>query len=116
MFKITIGGEGAELYATVHQPDKRRIGTPTYFDIGVTILKETAAAGQYQFIASSGNSVERQNQLEVFPGVLSSGTYLIIPTSTGCRMEYERQQILKAGKTVSDADLTRSAVLSIHSE
>jgi hypothetical protein len=116
MFKITIGGEGAEMYATVHQPDKRRIGTAAYFDIGVTILKETAATGQYHFIASSGNSVDRQNQLEIFPGTLSSGTYLVIPTSTGCRIESERQRIIQSGKALTDADVTRTAVLSIHSE
>ena len=60
MFKLIIAGEGAEMYATVHQQDKRRIDTPMYFDIGVTVLKETSVKGEYKFIGSSGNAVDRQ--------------------------------------------------------
>ena len=90
MFKLIFAGEGAELYASVHQPDKRRIHAPQYFDIGVTILKE-GTNGTYNFIASTGNAVDRQHQLEVGKGLLTAGTYILIPTSTGCKIENERR-------------------------
>ena len=114
MFKLIIAGEGAELYATVHQQDKRRIGTPLYFDIGATILKETSVKGEYKFIGSSGNAVDRQHQLEITKGVISSGTYLLFPTSTGCKIENERKELAKKGKNVTPDDVTRPAMISVH--
>jgi len=114
MGKLVVGGEDAEMFATVHQPDKRRIGTPLYFDIGVTVLKETAMKGQYKFVASSGNAVDRQHQLEINPGYLTAGTYLLVPTSTGCKMEGVRRKLEWAGKGIKESDMARSAVLSVH--
>ena len=114
MYKLIIAGNGAELYATVHQQDKRKIGSPLYFDIGVTILKETSIKGEYKFIGSSGNAVDRQHQLEVPTGSLPQGTYILVATSTGCKIENERRNIIASGKSLTPADVTRSAVISVH--
>ncbi len=75
-----------DLIVSVHQKDKRCIGSLPYLDFGVTILQATGVSGKYRYIASSGNSVERQNQVEI--SNLDAGDYILIPTSTGCKMQY----------------------------
>ena len=115
LFRLVVSEPNAELFAIVHQPDKRRIGTPVYFDIGVTILKEVGTK-KYEVMASSGNAVDRQHQLECNPGTLGAGTYIVVPTSTGCIVENERQKAKKVGKNITQDDLNRQAVLSFHCE
>jgi hypothetical protein len=104
MFRLQIEDDNAEVFISVHQKDHRILDALNYIDVGVTVLQESD--GHYQFIASSGNSAERQNQLEI-PS-LATGEYLIIPTSTGAKFYHEKQ-------LRSSTDATRSVVLTIHS-
>ena len=107
MFEFKVKEDGAEAFLTVHQPDKRRIGSPDYFDIGITVLKKNAGGNGHTLVGYVSPSASRQHQLELNPGVLSTGTYLLVPTSTGCRIQQEKL-------LGSNGDFNRSCVLSIH--
>ena len=113
MFKLKIKEKGSEVFATVHQPYKRRIGSLNYIDIGVVIPKEVVVQGRRDFVVmgSSHNTVSRQNQLEMNPGTLDVGTYIVVLTSTGCLVENELR--------IMPSDLLgiiydRPCVMSIH--
>ena len=80
--------------------------------LGVTIL-QALPQGKFKFIASSGNSAERQNQLDV--AVLPAGNYLMVPTSTGCRFDAYCNHKALSGARMTSADFIRPAVISIHS-
>ena len=84
IFKLTVH-EAGHFFVSVHQKDKRVLGSVGYFDFGVTILKRVDLDGDgkpnFLFIESSGNSSERQLQTEV--ANLDVGEYWIVPTSTG---------------------------------
>jgi hypothetical protein len=116
IYKMIIAGEGAEMYAAIHQPDNRRIGAPAYFDFGLTILKDSATKGEFKCVGTCGNTVDRQNQIEILPGTIPSGTFYLVPTSTGCRVNSQTERISGAGRTVSALDLSRQAVVSVHCE
>jgi Calpain family cysteine protease len=117
MYKLKVKEDGAEVYVTVHQPDKRRIGTPDYFDIGVAVLR-FVKEGEYELVSFKACEVKRQQQLDVSPGVLSAGSYLIVPMSTGCRVQAEVQALKSSGGLAADADALRqrNCVLSVHCE
>ena len=75
---------------SIHQKDKRTIATPSYIDIGVTILREDDRGG-FVFVAATGNTVERQQQLFcTSDSSLRAGRYIVVPTSTGCRVKSNR--------------------------
>ena len=93
--------EETDLYLAVHQKDERIVGAPKYLDIGVTLLK-LAADNTYSLESSSGNSVSRENQVEV---IVSPGRYVAIPTTTGCKFALNALHGDPADPvSVSDAD------------
>eukprot|EP00597_Dinobryon_sp_UTEXLB2267_P014099 CAMPEP_0170121530 /NCGR_PEP_ID=MMETSP0020_2-20130122/15957_1 /TAXON_ID=98059 /ORGANISM="Dinobryon sp., Strain UTEXLB2267" /LENGTH=848 /DNA_ID=CAMNT_0010351931 /DNA_START=146 /DNA_END=2692 /DNA_ORIENTATION=- len=105
-----------ELFVSIHQQDKRIIGTPRYMDLGVTVLKATGPQ-QFEFVASCGNGISRQNQLDV--SSLPAGSYLLVPTSACCKMEQFKAEALAAGKPLQQEGVTPTeyvvpAVLSVH--
>lgn len=102
----------SEVFATVHQQDKRCIGKPKYIDFGVTVLRPLDN-GKFEFVGSSGISVERQNQVHL-PNV-KAGTYIVVPVSTGCKIEQQKSDLLASGQSLTQNEFARSTVLSIHS-
>jgi hypothetical protein len=60
-----------------------------YLDIGVTLMRRDPQTGTLNYVASSGIAVERQKQLET--GALPAGVYVVIPTSTGCKVAQNRE-------------------------
>ena len=80
-FVMTMTEASDKVYFSIHQKDIRCINSKPYIDFGVTVLQETTP-GHYKLITSTGNSADRQNQTKEMS--LPSGTYLIVPTSTGC--------------------------------
>ena len=98
---LEISAEYAEVFATIHQPDHRRVGTPPYFQIGISLLKQTDT-GDYEYIDGTPDFKYRQHQLEINPGRLPPGKYLLLPTSS---------HTVAAGE-----EPRRQAALSIHCE
>jgi len=79
---------------TVHQADKRTIGSPEYIDIGLTILKIVdngpGEKETYEHVGSAGCKVERENAVEV-PMLHANTTYLVVAVTTGgCLREQHR--------------------------
>ena len=124
--------DNIEMYITIHQKDKRIIDSLPYIDIGVTILQELTIEEQsnihnssdihnpsdiqypsrkYRYIGSSGNSINRQNQLFI-QNLKIGNKYLIIPTSTGCKMKQYMNECIENNILY---ELKRNCVLSIHS-
>ena len=75
-------------------------------------------------VESTDILIARQNQLELNPGSLKAGTYLIVPITTTCRILNEKRYLL--GNTTSSSSsssssdsmslgLLRDCVLSVHS-
>jgi hypothetical protein len=60
--------------------------------------------GSFEHIGSSGNSAERQHQFEVHR--LPVGSYLVIPTSTGCKIEQIKEDAAANGKSLVDVTET----------
>ena len=106
-----------ELYVSLHQQDKRIIGTPKYMDLGVTVLRPSVDGSGFEFVASCGNGISRQNQLDV-PS-LANGTYFIVPTSACCKIEQLKVEAKTSGKGLSNrssgSEYRVPAVLSVHS-
>lgn len=109
MYKLTVN-RGGQFFVSVHQKDKRVLDSPGYFDFGVTILKLDPETGEFIFVASSGNSAERQLQCDV--EYLETGEYWVIPTSTGTKIMQYRDQAIANGEAPA---LRRSAGLAVHS-
>eukprot|EP00597_Dinobryon_sp_UTEXLB2267_P012206 CAMPEP_0170120186 /NCGR_PEP_ID=MMETSP0020_2-20130122/14966_1 /TAXON_ID=98059 /ORGANISM="Dinobryon sp., Strain UTEXLB2267" /LENGTH=889 /DNA_ID=CAMNT_0010349949 /DNA_START=12 /DNA_END=2681 /DNA_ORIENTATION=- len=95
-YELTIPQSEGEFYFSVHQQDIRCADAKPYMDIGVTILQEqhgahivegsaSESSRKYKFIAGTGISASRQNQSEKIQ--LSAGKYLVVPISTGCKLE-----------------------------
>jgi hypothetical protein len=108
MFLVTIT-ETCDLYASVHQPDHRIIGALPYIDVGVVILQSTGV-GTFRHVSSSGTSVERQNQFEA--NNLAPGEYIVIPTSTGCKLQSYLNRI---GRPPVTGDYVRPGAIAFHS-
>jgi hypothetical protein len=84
-YLLTIHERCQDVYVSVHQKDTRCVGAGPYIDIGVTVL--AFAPGTqfgYALVASTGNSADRQNQTEEMS--LEAGQYLVVPTTTGCKL------------------------------
>ena len=63
------------------------------------------------YVDSIHNVTRRQNQLEVSAGTLDIGKYLVIPTSSGCRLEND---ITIIPSEQLESIFNRSCVMSIH--
>lgn len=88
-YLLTIHERCQDVYVSVHQKDTRCVGAGPYIDIGVTVL--AFAPGTqfgYALVASTGNSADRQNQTEEMS--LEAGQYLVVPTTTGCKLRKVR--------------------------
>ena len=84
-YLLTLHERNEHVYVSVHQRDTRCVGSGPYIDIGVTVLQITPDTHSgYTLIASTGNSSDRQNQTEGLS--LNAGQYLVMPTSTGCKL------------------------------
>jgi len=103
--------EQCDAFFTVHQQDKRCLGAPHYIDFGVTLLKPLPG-NKFEFVGSNGNTAERQHQLDTM--AISPGKYLIVPTTTCCKMMEHCEDIRAQGKVVTEADLVRICTLSVH--
>jgi Ca2+-binding EF-hand superfamily protein len=90
LFVLTVTKPG-KFIAAVHQNDIRIEGAIPYIDFGVTVMKANPVHGEFQLIGGTGNSTERQNQTEEF--VLTPGKYVIVPTSTGCKLKEHMEEI-----------------------
>ena len=108
MFAVTVR-QTTDLYASVHQKDRRIIGSLPYMDVGVSILQQLPS-GKYRHVASSGTAVERQNQFEA--SSLAPGEYLVIPVSTGCKLQSCIQQL---GRAPTNTDYHRNCAIAFHS-
>jgi hypothetical protein len=113
MYKLTVLSPDTEMYMSVHQRDKRCIASYHYIDFGVTVIQATADPAKFTYVASSGNSMERQNQLDIRS--IGPGEYYVVPTSCGAKMEQYREEAEAQGKPFQAADYLRHAVLVIHS-
>ena len=88
-YLLTIHEKCEDLYVSVHQKDTRCVGAGPYVDIGVTVLAfAPGTLSGYELIASTGNSADRQNQTEEL--CLEPGQYLVVPTTTGCKLRRVR--------------------------
>ena len=90
-YVLTVRDRNEHVYVSVHQKDTRCVGSGPYVDIGVTVLKFNDATQKYDLIGSTGNSSDRQNQTESM--CLEPGQYLVLPTSTGCKLRLVRSVI-----------------------
>ena len=88
MYKLTVKSVENEFFVSIHQRDKRCLDAQLYIDIGVSIIKATKHPEVFTYFAASGNSSERQNQLDIKN--LPPGDYYVVPTSTGTKMEQYR--------------------------
>ena len=84
-YLLTVHEKCEDVYVSVHQKDTRCVGAGPYIDIGVTVLAfSPGSQSGYELIASTGNSADRQNQTEEL--CLEPGQYLVVPTTTGCKL------------------------------
>ena len=76
MYNLVVGSfdPEVEVFASIHQGDKRGVNSPRYLDIGLCILRLTED-GEYEYVISTGNSITRQNQLSV--AALPAGRYAV---------------------------------------
>jgi Ca2+-binding EF-hand superfamily protein len=77
--------EASTIIASVHQQDTRCENSLPYIDIGVNILQCDSTTGKFSLITGSSASTERQNQTKEI--LLQPGEYIIIPTTTGCKLK-----------------------------
>ena len=89
IFVMTVTDPGHFIVA-VHQEDTRCHGAKPYIDLGVTVLKEDPTDGTYTLVNGTGISVERQNHSAEFE--VSSGKYLLVPTTTGIKLKQQLKQ------------------------
>jgi hypothetical protein len=98
-YGLTLAEEAKHVYVSVHQKDTRCVGAGPYIDIGVTVMKVTPETKSgFTLIASTGSSCDRQNQTESL--CLSAGKYVIMPTSTGCKLKNVSNLIVISPVTV----------------
>lgn len=85
---------------SIHQQDNRVQDAMPYIDIGVSVLKVDPVYRTCTIIQGTGNTLERQNQTNEFD--LDVGRYLVIPTSTGCKLSTQlAEQEAKNDKNAS---------------
>jgi Ca2+-binding EF-hand superfamily protein len=83
MYVLTLSERGT-VVVSVHQQDVRVQDSQEYIDIGVSVLKTDPIYGTFQLVTGSGNSADRQNQTDDVE--LEPGKYLVIPTTSGCKL------------------------------
>lgn len=97
LFKGSVN-EPTHAIFTIHQDDRRVIGTQPYLDIGIAILEinqvhednpKISSNQKWKTIASTGCSVERQISCEV--NLEPNRFYLIVPCTTGGKF-FQQQQ------------------------
>lgn len=113
MNKLQIAHNNVNVYFSIHQPDKRCLDSKPYIDIGITILKATSDPQKFELVASSGNTVERQNQIEV--KALQAGEYYVVPTSCGTKLQQFSDEATAKGASFRTEDYLRRAVVVFHS-
>jgi hypothetical protein len=91
-YLLTLTRKGT-VVAMVHQEDTRCEDSKPYIDIGVSILRTDPVYGTFTLVTGTGNATERQNQSEDME--LEAGRYLIVPTTTGCKLKQHVQSIGK---------------------
>ena len=89
-YLLTLTEASDKVYFSMHQQDIRHVTAKPYIDFGVTVLQLNASTGKYTLVTSSGNSADRQNQTKEMS--LPAGQYLVIPTSTGCRLSWQYEK------------------------
>lgn len=113
MYELEVtSDEPVELFASIHQADKRGVESSRYLDIGLCIMRRLDD-GACEYLASTGNSITRQNQLSA--ASLPRGTYIIIPSTACCKMEQRKLKLRQAGREITSEDLTVSTALVVHS-
>jgi len=113
MHRLQIAHNNANVFFSIHQPDKRCLNAKPYIDIGISVLKATSDPQKFDLVASSGNSVERQNQVDI--GELSAGEYYIVPTSSGTKLHQFSEEAAAKGASFVTEDYLRRAVIVLHS-
>jgi hypothetical protein len=104
-YALTLAVEAKHVYVSVHQKDTRCVGAGPYIDIGVTVMKVTPETKSgFTLIASTGSSCDRQNQTESL--CLPAGKYVIMPTSTGCKLKNVRNLVVIFPVTVTVTVIT----------
>jgi Ca2+-binding EF-hand superfamily protein len=89
MFLLNLQERGT-VVVSIHQQDNRCSDSVPYIDIGVSILKTDPIYGTFQLVTGSGNSADRQHQTDDIE--LDAGKYLIIPTTSGCKLRQYMEQ------------------------
>lgn len=113
MLKLQVTHNATNIFFGIHQPDKRVLDSKPYIDIGISVLKATSDPQKFELVASTGNSVERQHQVEV-PS-LPAGEYYIVPTSCGTKLrQFSSEAATKESSFVAE-DYLRRAVVVLHS-
>ena len=84
-YLLTLSSASDHVFVSVHQKDVRSTGSRPYIDIGVTVMQvDPSSESGRKVIASTGNSCDRQIQTNSLS--LPAGQYIIMPTSTGCKL------------------------------
>lgn len=84
-YTLTLPSDTGNVFVSVHQKDVRCKDSRPYIDIGVTVMQvDPSSASGLRVVASTGNSCDRQNQTNAL--TLTAGQYIIMPTSTGCKL------------------------------
>ena len=84
-YLLTLSSASDHVFVSVHQKDVRSTGSRPYIDIGVTVMQvDPSSESGHKVIASTGNSCDRQIQTNSLS--LPAGQYIIMPTSTGCKL------------------------------
>jgi Calpain large subunit, domain III len=84
-YTLTLPSDTDNVFVSVHQKDVRCKDSRPYIDIGVTVMEvDPSSASGLRVVASTGNSCDRQNQTNSL--TLIAGQYIIMPTSTGCKL------------------------------
>ena len=72
------------MFISIHQEDERVLGAKenrSYLDIGIVIMK--IGENEHKLYKFKDNALDRQSEIEL---ELPTGSYLIIPRTTGCGM------------------------------
>lgn len=97
-YTLTLPSDTDNVFVSVHQKDVRCKDSRPYIDIGVTVMQvDPSSASGLTVVASTGNSCDRQNQTNAL--TLTAGQYIIMPTSTGCKLPMVSTQTAHSTQT-----------------
>ena len=84
-YLLTLSSDTDHVFVSIHQKDCRSKSGRPYIDIGVTVLQvDPSSEFGLRVVASTGSTCDRQVQTNSLS--LSAGQYVIVPTSTGCKL------------------------------